>query len=125
MCIVVYLQIIQRVCDYLKTGAGGISLKHITIYKEPGRYAAWPANYGIWSWGNEIVVGFTSGYHLTDGGFHARDRSKPFTTMQARSLDGGETWQTEIMPVRTPGNRGLSTGEHLDPNGAGVTALSC
>ncbi|WP_168735937.1 sialidase family protein [Cohnella fermenti] len=89
-------------------------MKHVTIYREPGRYAAWPANYGIWSWGDEIVVGFTSGYHLTEGGFHARDRSRPFTTMQARSLDGGLTWQSEAMPLRTPGNRGLSTGEHRD-----------
>lgn len=87
-------------------------MQHVTIYKEEGRYAAWPANYGIWSWGNEIVVGFTSGYHLKDGGFHARDKTKPFTAMQARSLDGGETWKWEEMPVRVPGNRGLSAGEH-------------
>lgn len=87
-------------------------MKHITIYDEEGRYAAWPANYGIWSWDDEIVVGFTSGYHLADNGFHARDKTKPFTAMQARSLDGGETWQWEAMPIRVPGNRGLSAGEH-------------
>ena len=33
-------------------------LKHASVYKEAGRYGGWPANHGIWSWGNEIVVGF-------------------------------------------------------------------
>lgn len=89
-------------------------MKHVVLYKEEGRYAAWPANYGIWSWGDEIVVGFASGYHLPDGGFHARDKTRPFTTMQSRSLDGGETWTTEEMPILTPGNKGLSTGEHTE-----------
>ena len=36
-------------------------LKNVTIYRESGRFAGWPANYGIWSWENEIVVGFTVG----------------------------------------------------------------
>lgn len=89
-------------------------MKHTIIYREEGRYAAWPANYGIWSWGDEIVVGFTSGYHLNDGGFHARDRSKPFTTMQARSKDGGQSWKFQEIPTETPGNKGQSAGEHAD-----------
>jgi len=50
-------------------------------------------NYGIWSWGDEIVVGFTVGYHDSSGGFHTRDTSRPFVAMQARSLDGGQTWE--------------------------------
>jgi hypothetical protein len=35
--------------------------------------------------------------------------------MQARSLDGGTTWQLGEMPCRTPGNRGLSADEHVRP----------
>lgn len=89
-------------------------MKHVVVYREEGRYAGWPANYGIWSFGDEIVVGFTSGYHLSDGGFHARDRTRPFTAMQARSLDGGESWSYVPMPIVTPGNSGLSVGEHSD-----------
>ena len=27
------------------------------VYKQTGHFAGWPANYGIWSWGNEILVG--------------------------------------------------------------------
>jgi len=99
-------------------------MKHVVLYREPGRYAAWPANYGIWSWGDEIVVGFTSGYHLNDGGFHARDKTKPFTAMQARSLDGGDTWTTEPMPLRTPGNHGLSTGEHAAAAAGGTGGVA-
>ncbi|MBN1639840.1 MAG: exo-alpha-sialidase [Anaerolineae bacterium] len=88
-------------------------MQHRVIYRAPGRYAGWPANYGMWGWGDELVVAFTVGYHDPNGGFHARDRSRPFVTMQARSVDGGETWQAELMPCRTPGGRGLSADEHM------------
>jgi hypothetical protein len=91
-------------------------MKQITIYREPGRYAGWPANYGIWSWGDEIVVGFTLGYMKVGAGFHPRDGSKPFATMQARSLDGGETWDVAETPCRTPGDRGISADEHVQAN---------
>jgi hypothetical protein len=94
-------------------------MEHVTIYRERGRFAGWPANYGIWSWGDEIVLGFTVGYHQADGGYHARDRSKPFVTMQARSLDGGRTWDVAPIPCKTPGDRGLSADEHMNP-GMGV-----
>ena len=88
-------------------------MEHITIYRETGRYAGWPANYGIWSWGDEIVVGFTLGYHDPNAGFHTRDRERPFIGMQARSLNGGNTWQLQETPCRTPGDRGLSADEHM------------
>lgn len=86
---------------------------HVTVYREAGRYAGWPANYGIWSWGDEIVVGFTAGYFNAAGGFHAKDPNQPFTTMQARSLDGGQTWQVGKMPCHGPGGRGFSADEHM------------
>jgi len=90
-------------------------MQHVTIYREASRFAGWPANYGIWSWGDEIVLGFTLGYHKSDAGFHARDREKPFVGMQARSLDGGQTWQVQETPCRTPGKKGLSADEHMRP----------
>ena len=90
-------------------------MKHVTVYREPGRYAGWPANYGIWSWGDEIVVGFTVGYMSREGGgFHPRDTSRPFTAMQARSLDGGETWSVAPTPCRPPGGVALSAAEHSE-----------
>lgn len=87
-------------------------MKHVIVYREPGRYAGWPANYGIWSWNDEIVVGYTLGYHDPNAGFHARDKSRPFVTMQARSLDGGESWESIPMPLHTPGGS-ISAGEHM------------
>ena len=90
-------------------------MRHVVIYRQPGRYAGWPANYGIWSWGDEIVVGFTLGYHKSDAGFHTRDRARPFVGMQARSVDGGETWDVHETPCRAPGARGLSADEHMRP----------
>ena len=90
-------------------------MQHNTIYHEPGRFAGWPANYGIWSWKNEIVVGFTLGHMDPAGGFHARDKSRPFVPMQARSLDGGVSWSVEPTPCQTPGGRGLSADEHMRP----------
>ncbi len=66
-------------------------MKHVTVYRETGRFAGWPANYGVWSWGDEIALGFTLGYTDPQGGFHARDKDRPFVNMQARSVDGGET----------------------------------
>lgn len=94
-------------------------MQQVTIYREVGRYAGWPANYGIWGWDNELVVGFTLGFMNPNESFHTRDKSKPFVSMQARSLDGGETWDVQETPCRTPGNRGLSADEHMNP-GMGV-----
>ncbi len=37
--------------------------EHVEVYRQPGRFADWPANYGIWSWGNEIAVSFTLGHN--------------------------------------------------------------
>jgi hypothetical protein len=88
-------------------------MQHVIVYRESGRFAGWPANYGIWSWGDEIVVGFTTGYTDPAGGFHARDKTRPFLPMQARSLDGGLTWKTGPTPCRLPGGRGLSADEHM------------
>lgn len=95
-------------------------MRHITIYRAPARFAGWPANYGIWCWpgtgsGDEIVVGFTLGYHQSHAEFHARDRERPFVTMQARSADGGQTWDVAPFPGPTPGGRGLSADEHMVP----------
>jgi len=70
--------------------------RHVIVYYEPGRFAGWPANKGVWSWGNEILVGFSRGYfkaNLGDG--HSVDRDKESHIALARSLDGGGTWKLE------------------------------
>jgi len=69
-------------------------VKHVTVIKETNKFAGWPANNGMHSWGDEIVVGFTLGTHDDDklSGHPIKD---PRTLRQARSLDGGETWTVE------------------------------
>lgn len=71
-------------------------VKHVDVYKESGRFAGWPANNGIWSWGNEVVVGFSLGYYkVNPTGGHAIDSERRSGPRLARSLDGGETWTIE------------------------------
>src|SRR5207244_7925295 len=70
--------------------------KHVTVYAKPGRFGGWPANHGIWSWGDEILVGFSAGYHKDLGpDRHNIERARPEEHLLARSRDGGETWTIE------------------------------
>ena len=69
--------------------------KHVVVYHEEGRFGGWPANNGIWSWGDEILVGITKGYFKHKKHHHSYDQSKPGLAVQARSTDGGETWTLE------------------------------
>ena len=72
------------------------SVTNVVVYQQPGRFGGWPANHGIWSWGNEILVGLEAGYFRTnDRGGHAIDYTKPAEHLLARSLDGGATWKIE------------------------------
>lgn len=70
-------------------------VRHVEVYREAGMFGGWPANHGIWSWGDEILVGFSKGYYQDLGDRHHIDREKPEIHMLARSLDGGETWSIE------------------------------
>jgi hypothetical protein len=76
-------------------------IKHVTVYREQGRFAGWPANHGMWSWGDEILVGFSRGYYKDRGPFHHINKEKPEEFILARSLDGGTTWSIE--QPRPPG----------------------
>lgn len=68
---------------------------HLDVYSEGGRFAGWPANHGIWSWGDEIVVGFERGFFRDNEGIHDIDYSRPAEHVLARSLDAGQTWTIE------------------------------
>jgi len=80
----------------ISAGALAQDARHVTVYKEKGRFGGWPANHGVWIWGNEIVVGFSRGYYKDLGEErHNIDRDKPEEHVLARSTDGGETWSIE------------------------------
>ena len=76
-----------------------LSAQHRFVYKEAGQFAGWPANGGIWHWGDEILVRFQIGTYDNSGGGHAISRDEPSRQILARSLDGGETWQPEEIEV--------------------------
>lgn len=84
--------------------AVGPAPEHVIIARAPGRYGGWPANHGIWIWGNEILVGFSWG-HMRAGGAdagHPIDRQQPEEHMLARTLDGGQHWALEKNPGLVP-----------------------
>ncbi|MHC4617332.1 MAG: exo-alpha-sialidase [Planctomycetota bacterium] len=75
-----------------------VPVRHVLVYGKPGRFAGWPANDGLWNWGDEILVGFHEGAYekvklLSNA--HCLNRSQPRRDLLARSLDGGETWKIE------------------------------
>jgi hypothetical protein len=73
-----------------------VEVKNVVVYREPGRFGGWPANHGMWNWGNELLVGFSAGYFKDNGpDRHAIDHDKPEEHLLARSLDGGATWKIE------------------------------
>lgn len=73
-----------------------VDVQHVIVYREPGRFGGWPANHGMWSWGNEMLVGFSAGYFKDHGpNLHAIDHDLPEEHLLARSLDGGLTWNVE------------------------------
>lgn len=76
----------------------GAAPRHRDVFNEKGRFGGWPANHGMWAWGDELLVGFEAGYfRFNDAASreHSIDYSKPAEHLLARSLDGGETWKTE------------------------------
>lgn len=87
---------------------------HVEIYRRPGAFAGWPANYGLWNWGDEVVCVFAVGRLGTpDGSLHLEDSCHPFKPAQARSFDGGLTWEVEAFNAAVPGRQSLSADEHV------------
>lgn len=72
------------------------SVQHVTVRHEQGRCFGWPANGGIWVWGNEIVVQYKDGeFQDKRIGSHDINYEKPIVWGQSRSIDGGQTWTHE------------------------------
>ncbi len=116
----------------MKTIAAGLFLsamafcqqQNVVVYREAGHFAGWPANHGIWSWGNEIVVGFEVGHFRSNGKHeHAIDYTQPEKHYLARSLDGGETWNIEIPASLQPPEGAKIAGVPAAPGGK--AAIDC
>ena len=89
-------------------------LKHVVVFAEDGKFAGWPAGHGAWSWGDEILVGFSVGTHAEGRDGHAINRQRPEDHVLARSLDGGESWSIEY-----PQKKGMLV--HLGGMRKGIT----
>jgi hypothetical protein len=99
----------------LQAGGAPSAMKNVAVYRESGRFGGWPANHGIWSWGNEILVGFSAAYFKHQpGDRHQYDRDKPEEPRLARSLDGGETWAIEAPKSLLPPEQGGHEVTDLD-----------
>ncbi len=81
--------------------------RHVIVWKEQAHFGGWPANRGIWSWGDEILVGFHTGFLKIGAQGHPIDPTRPTHEMFGRSLDGGETWSCERFDPQPPGEAGL------------------
>ncbi len=68
--------------------------RHVIVASEEGKFFGWPANNGLWQWGDEILVGFTRG-ELREKEIDTLDHDIAGVeeSLFARSLDGGETWE--------------------------------
>lgn len=81
------------------TSISAVETSHRVVYHNPAEFAGWPANEGLWSWGdNEMLVAFEVAKFVETEGDHNIDRNSPKRIAFARSLDGGETWTPEEHP---------------------------
>ena len=62
-------------------------------------FYGWPANFGMWRFGDDLLVGFEKGAHHYNGfGFHAIDHDIPTRKVFARLTPGGE-WVHEFPEI--------------------------
>jgi hypothetical protein len=94
------MQILRR--TFLQLPAAGLAMAAAPtqriVFQQKGRFGGWPANHGMWAWGDELVAGFEAGHFKTNtqpGREHAIDYGKPAAHLLARSLNGGESWVLE------------------------------
>ncbi|MFA5883479.1 MAG: fibronectin type III domain-containing protein [Acidimicrobiia bacterium] len=82
-------------------------MSDVVAAEEEGRYKGWPANGGMWSWDDEIVVLYEDGIFRPFDYGHAISFHEPSDSEQARSTDGGLTWTIERSPIVKPGEPGF------------------
>jgi len=79
-------------------------VEHVVVYAGENEFAGWPANEGLWQWGDEMLVGFNLTRVRQRDDYHNVDTDAYMWVNFARSTDGGETWTLEAHPeVSIPG----------------------
>ena len=69
---------------------------HVLVYANNDEFAAWPANEGLWAWGNEVLVAAWTSRYQEDGATHNHAPDAPKRIRFFRSLDGSLTWKQEF-----------------------------
>jgi hypothetical protein len=88
---VLHLSILVFLISFSGVAAQSSKIEHEIVAIQKDHFHGWPANNGVWVWGNEILVGFTQAeYEKTDD--HNIKENTPFRSLLARSKDGGKTW---------------------------------
>ena len=91
LCFVILVVAVSIGCAVVSRAAELPEFKHVIVFAKEGTFAGWPANNGIWIWGNEILAGLVTGEYREKGG-HNKDSDD--VAILARSTDGGETWSS-------------------------------
>lgn len=105
--------------------AAAVQAEHVNVYAVPGRFGGWPANHGMWAWGDELLVGFEAGHFRSyqgEGREHSIDYGKPAEHLLARSLDGGQSWKLEKPASLLPPEGTKQAGVPTEPGGKPATA---
>ncbi len=68
--------------------------RNAVVFFDADTFAGWPANGGSWTWGEEILVSYSTGPYEEKTDTHSH-RGRHLDTSFSRSLDGGKTWKTE------------------------------
>lgn len=76
--------------------------KDFIVYKESGKFAAWPAGYICQSWGEEILASYlVCDYANAERGHHFI-RENPWYVYTSRSMDNGKTWEATKTNIVDP-----------------------
>jgi hypothetical protein len=81
--------------------------QHVTVFSQPGVFAAWPANRGLWRFDTDLMLGYSLA-QWTDQNApsdHCFDAAHGIHAAFARSGDDGETW-VRSTPIIVQQNHG-------------------
>lgn len=90
---------------FAPTATASEQVQHGVVYHRAGEFAGWPANGGLWAWGDEMLVGFDRWTYEPAPTSRHHTKEPYLGSSFARSRDGGLTWQPEERAPFVPHDR--------------------